>query len=252
MIDVPLLSKYIAAHPYPLLFVTISGAHLYGFESADSDYDLRGCHITPVRDLVSLNPPSETHEVMDKDGPIEVDLVTHDIRKFLTLLLKNNGYVLEQVCSPLVVHRTPEFDELRALAPKCITRNHHHHFLAFGRNQWELVVKGGKPTVKGLLYTYRALLTGTHLMRSGQVESNLKKLNQEFMLGHIDELIDMKMAGCEKQVFHGKSLEWHEREFTRLCAELDAARATSTLPDEPSCRKDIDELLVRVRMQHLN
>lgn len=28
--------------PYPLLFVTISGAHLYGFPSPDSDYDLRG------------------------------------------------------------------------------------------------------------------------------------------------------------------------------------------------------------------
>jgi hypothetical protein len=29
-------------HPYALLFATVSGAHLYGFPSADSDYDLRG------------------------------------------------------------------------------------------------------------------------------------------------------------------------------------------------------------------
>jgi uncharacterized protein len=28
--------------PYPLLFTTISGAHLYGFPSPDSDYDRRG------------------------------------------------------------------------------------------------------------------------------------------------------------------------------------------------------------------
>ena len=40
--DVDALLKGIAdAQPYPLLFVTISGAHLYGFPSADSDYDLR-------------------------------------------------------------------------------------------------------------------------------------------------------------------------------------------------------------------
>ena len=26
------------------LFVTVSGAHLYGFSSPDSDIDLRGCH----------------------------------------------------------------------------------------------------------------------------------------------------------------------------------------------------------------
>jgi uncharacterized protein len=43
------ISSALAAHPYPLLFVTMSGAHLYGFESADSDYDLRGAHVTPVR-----------------------------------------------------------------------------------------------------------------------------------------------------------------------------------------------------------
>ena len=42
------LHQAIAAHPYPLLLVTISGAHLYGFPSADSDYDLRGIHVLPA------------------------------------------------------------------------------------------------------------------------------------------------------------------------------------------------------------
>jgi hypothetical protein len=34
--------------PYPLIFATISGAHLYGFPSPDSDFDLRGCHVLPA------------------------------------------------------------------------------------------------------------------------------------------------------------------------------------------------------------
>ena len=40
-------------------FVTVSGAHLYGFPSPDSDFDLRGVHVLPVRDVVGLylNPP---------------------------------------------------------------------------------------------------------------------------------------------------------------------------------------------------
>jgi hypothetical protein len=42
MIDFELLRTEAARHPYPLLFATISGAHLYGFPSPDSDYDLRG------------------------------------------------------------------------------------------------------------------------------------------------------------------------------------------------------------------
>ena len=39
MILEPRLQKQVDQHPYPLVFATISGAHLYGFPSADSDYD---------------------------------------------------------------------------------------------------------------------------------------------------------------------------------------------------------------------
>jgi hypothetical protein len=44
----PRLHRIVAAQPYPLLFATISGAHLYGFPSPDSDYDLRGAHVLPL------------------------------------------------------------------------------------------------------------------------------------------------------------------------------------------------------------
>ena len=93
MLNSAIYNPFLDAHPYPLLFVTVSGAHLYGFESANSDYDLRGCHVTPVNQLVRLSPPSETYEVMDRDALVEMDIVTHDIRKFFSLLLKNTGYV---------------------------------------------------------------------------------------------------------------------------------------------------------------
>lgn len=230
----------------------MSGAHLYGFESADSDYDLRGAHVTPVRTLSGLSDVSETHELMDKESPIEIDLVTHDVKKFFKLLLKNNGYVLEQVMSPLVVRAMPEFEELRALAPRTVTKHHHHHFRNFGQNQWEMVVKNGKPTVKGLLYTYRVLLAGIHLMRKGEVQSNLRTLNETFKLGYIDELIAMKISGAEKGELPMTELAKHEAEFNRLKSDLDAAREASTLPEEPTCRAELNDLLIRLRMKHLN
>ena len=49
------LRAEVTRHPYPLVFATISGAHLYGFPSPDSDYDLRGCHVLPVREVVGLD-----------------------------------------------------------------------------------------------------------------------------------------------------------------------------------------------------
>src|SRR5437773_4847886 len=104
MMNEPRLLRQVELHPYPLLFVTISGAHLYGFPSPDSDYDLRGIHVLPVRDIIGLFPPRETIENSGVRDGLEIDLVTHDIRKFFTLLMKKNGYVLEQLYSPLIVH----------------------------------------------------------------------------------------------------------------------------------------------------
>jgi predicted nucleotidyltransferase len=48
----PRLHRIVAAQPYPLLFATISGAHLYGFPSPDSDFDLRGAHVLPLEHIV--------------------------------------------------------------------------------------------------------------------------------------------------------------------------------------------------------
>src|SRR5580704_673090 len=101
------LRRIVEAQPYPLLFATVSGAHLYGFPSPDSDYDLRGAHILPLRQVVGLDVGPETVEISRKEVDLELDLVTHDVRKFFGLLLKKNGYVLEQLYSPLVLFTTP-------------------------------------------------------------------------------------------------------------------------------------------------
>ena len=125
----PRVSAQVAEHPYPLLFATISGAHLYGFPSPDSDYDIRGTHVLPLQTAVSLWPErDETIQIEHIRDGLEVDLVTHDLRKFCAMLLKRNGYVMEQVFSPLIVHTTPEHDELKTLARRCLTRHHVHHF----------------------------------------------------------------------------------------------------------------------------
>src|SRR5918999_324072 len=189
--------REVAGQPYPLLFVTISGAHLYGFPSPDSDYDVRGSHVLPVRDVVGLDPGSETVEVSEVREGLEIDLVTHDVKKFFGLLLKKNGYVLEQLTSPLVVHTTPEHEELKAIARQCITRHHSHHYFGFAETQWKLFDKDRPRRVKPLLYVYRVLLTGIHLMRTGEVEANVVRLIETARLTYIDELIGRKIAGPE-------------------------------------------------------
>src|SRR2546421_9223993 len=107
MID-PRLQRIVAAQPYPLLFATICGALLYGFQSPDSDFDPRGAHVLPLEKVVGLDVHDETVEDSRVIEGLEMDIVTHDVRKFFGLLLTKNGYVLEQLFSPLMVHATPE------------------------------------------------------------------------------------------------------------------------------------------------
>src|SRR5436189_745081 len=216
-----LLKKQVEQHPYPLLFATVSGAHLYGFPSPDSDYDLRGAHILPLQEIVGLEPGPATLEVADIIEGLELDLVTHDIGKFFGLLLKKNGYVLEQLTSPLVVQTSPEHEELKEIccpqfnsrssrgdethsssekrsATGVITKHHSHHYFGFAETQWKLFEKERPRPVKPLLYVYRVLLTAIHLMRTGEVEANLLTLNEEFRLPYVADLAARKLAGPGK------------------------------------------------------
>ena len=246
-IDSQLLSAVIQ-QPYPLLFATISGAHLYGFPSPDSDYDLRGVHILPLREVIGLIPSQETISRSQVQAALELDLVTHDIKKFFGLLLKKNGYVLEQLYSPLIVHTTPEHEELKEIAIRCITRYHSHHYFGFAQAQWRLFEKEQPPHVKPLLYVYRVLLTGIHLMQTGEIEANLVNLNEQFQLPQVPDLIARKLSGAEKSALQGADLAFHQQEYSRLCQALEDARSRTHLPDTSEAKEALSDLLVRIRL----
>ena len=78
-IDFGQLSGIVAEQPDPLVFATVSGAHLYGFPSRDSDIDLRGAHVLPPAEVVGLREGEQTRgRIWMADG-VENDLVSHDV-----------------------------------------------------------------------------------------------------------------------------------------------------------------------------
>ncbi|MEG4854538.1 nucleotidyltransferase domain-containing protein [Microcoleus sp. B5-D4] len=246
------LAPIISVQPYPLLFATVSGSHLYGFPSADSDFDLRGVHILPLPKVIGLISAEETIEVSEVREGMQLDLVTHDIKKFFELLLKRNGYVLEQLYSPLIVYTTKEHEELKDLASNCITKHHSHHYLGFAQTQWKLFEKERPRRVKPLLYVYRVLLAGIHLMQTGEVEANLVKLNDKFQLSYIPDLIERKLAGEEKSVLEDTDIEFYQQERDRLLNILEDASFTSHLPSNPNAKVALSDFLVKVRMSSVN
>jgi len=241
------LRSVTSAQPYPLVFATVSGAHLYGFPSSDSDFDLRGVHLLPLTELVGMEPGVQTIEASGMRAGREIDLVTHEARKFFGLLLKPNGYVLEQLYSPLVVQTSDAHKELRTIAGGCITRRHSHHYLGFARTQWSLFDKERR--VKPLLYLYRVLLTGIHLMRTEEIEANLVTLNEDARLPQIPELVERKMGGPEQVRLDDADVTFHHREYARLAADLESAAVESVLPDRPTSGDALNDLLLRLRLE---
>lgn len=251
MIDYDKMMQHVNAHPYNLLFATISGAHLYGFPSPDSDFDLRGVHVLPLRSVVGLQADDETIEKEGIYDGLEIDLVTHDAKKFISLMLRRNGYVLEQLLSPLVVQTSPEHEELKSLASGCITKHHAHHYLGFAATQWKLFSKESPPRVKPLLYVYRVLLTGIHLMRTGEIEANVVRLNESAKLPFIDDLVRLKLEGPEKGQLTDADLTLHESQYQRLVVKLEESYNRSSLPEVPSSRAALNDLLIRVRLSSI-
>lgn len=248
MID-PRLHEIARAQPYPLVFATIGGSHIYGFPSPDSDWDVRGVHVLPLRDALGLRSTRETIETLRHDGAFELDLVTHDVKKFLGLLLKKNGYVLEQLHSPLVVATSPEHDELRALARSCVTKHHAFHYLGFAKTEW-LEFQRSRPRIaKQLLYVLRVLLTGIHLVRTGEVEPDIRKLAAAEGLDYVPELVAMKLAARFGGEIADGRVAFFELEVNRLREKLEAEHARSALREAVTeeTRDALDDLLYRIR-----
>lgn len=237
--------QYVRSLDVSPLFVTISGAHIYGFPSPDSDVDLRGCHQLELASIVGLSKPAETIDRGSIHNGIEVDLVSHDIGKYLALLVKNNGYILEQIFSPLVVSGQEFLDELRPLAANCITKNHYFHYRGFFGTQLKLIEKQAPVTAKAVLYAYRVLCTGIHLMQTGVVETDLRVLAKILHLDFIEDLIAAKVY--EKVEFKF-DLDHHLQHLKLLENKMEVAYSKSKLPEKPK-REAVNNFLVRLRLR---
>jgi uncharacterized protein len=97
-------------------------------------------------------------------------------------------------------------------------------------------------------WLFPALTNSARMMRSGAVEANLVKLNEDFKLPYISELIERKLSGPEKSALSDVDVEFHRREFERLRGLLDDAYRASSLPETPAGRVALNDMLIRLRI----
>ncbi len=93
-----------------------------------------------------------------------------------------------------------------------------HHYLGFAETQWRLFEKEAPRRAKTLLYVYRVLLTGIHLMRTGRIEANLAILNEDFRLPYVADLIAQKTHLGERSAAAASDVSFQRSEFSRPTA----------------------------------
>lgn len=242
-------SNFLARHgARELLIAGVTGSHFYGFPSPDSDLDLKGVHVVPTAEIAGLEPPPDTAEWMGVFEDQEVDYTSHEVGFALRLLLKGNGNMLERILSPLQLARSAEQAELVSIAEGAVARSFFRHYGGFFRRKCDDHRAAAHGTAKGLLYVYRAALTGIHLLNTGELVGDVTRLAAEYGFVHVADLVALKTTGAELQAVPDAAR--YVDDWPRLEAMLSAARDRSSLPEEPANRPRVADFLLRVRQRH--
>jgi len=174
-------------------FYVISGSHLYGYASEDSDIDIRGFHIAPGYKYMTLQSPKEQYELNDfynfesfdkkteyHDG--KIDLVSYELKKFGILLSKLNFNVVEWLLS---ADNTIYTKNAYSIGKLCYIINKYPHGTAkhyYGMaksNYKRWLCKDGKgrytPTKKKYLYVFRGLLGALYSLE-GRINPNIEDM----------------------------------------------------------------------------
>lgn len=250
--------KRIVSNEYSgkLLYVTISGSHLYGFDSVDSDTDYRGCWLVDTNKLLGVDQPRDYIEVMDGDD----DIVLFELRKEIKLLDKGNCNVLEHLFAKQL-YTSDEYFELKKIIQ--LNLNMSGIYNSYRGMAWENYNKfclKGMHTVKKFLYVFRAVLAGIHAIETRSIEPNLEKLlenNKESYAKPIRELIKLKKQGKEKDFLPDKMLAKYHKLVEDMITRIDDCYETNKIGEKIQLEvdqrrsEDLDKFLKKVRKNYM-
>lgn len=189
-------------HGVRILYACESGSRGWGFESQDSDYDVRFLYAHPSDWYLSV---TERRDVIELPPGDVLDISGWDLRKALRLLRKSNPALLEWLQSPIVYREdTQALDALRSLAARCYSpRTCLQHYLHMAKGNYREYLRGEEVWVKKYLYVLRPVLACRWIEAGrGQAPMQLAPLvdacvERPALRAAIDTLLAQKRAGAE-------------------------------------------------------
>jgi len=239
-----------------LFSLVISGAHLYGFESKDSDIDIRGVYIVNTHKLLGLTKP---RQVIDKitlsaNGKEFKDIVIYELGKETRLLIKSNCNAFERLVSEPKLFTSSEYlDWYKKMLLTKIGVYRSYKGLAM-HNYDKFISSGRKSTVKKYLYIFRGLMAGITTLEEHRIEPNINILTRRFKVPIIKKLVRLKKEGREEGILPSHiSTSILDSMISRFLDRLDNAYFKSKLPDVISQDEfnEINSLIISIRKNHL-
>ena len=239
-------------------FYAITGSHIYGFESAESDIDVRGLHVVPPAEYAYLNTPAN-EVTINMDGTTEgfeeyaeVDLRSYELKQFGVLLAKANYNVLELVFgAPTVMNGIPlEIEALRELVRDFLPMNVPHAYLGMAKSNYYKHLdpekaEGYDPHPKKFLYVYRGLLGAQYVLEHEDIEADIHRLAETVEGGDpdlVDALVEHKRESHESTIPDNLEERTREAIATQFNALEDLPK-----PDKSGYRNAIDNWMRKVR-----
>ncbi|QBX06787.1 nucleotidyltransferase [Burkholderia phage BcepSaruman] len=159
-----------------ILMAVESGSRAWGFESPDSDYDVRFIYVRAFNEYLTVR---ERRDVLDchtqgfkdclKGTPMDhpdLDLVGWDVKKVLALMQKSNPQLLEWINSPVVYRGNhAAVDDLYVLAHKMLrARPVIQHYLHMAKGNYREYLRTPMVRYKKYLYVIRPLLAARWML----------------------------------------------------------------------------------------
>ena len=189
-----------------ILYACESGSRAWGFESQDSDYDIRFLYVRNVEDYITVEAPRDVIEI-----PVDEiwDMNGWDLAKALKLLVKGNSNLLEWLHSPIQYIENPQLCQtLLELAKSNLSfKKLFYNYQGMARNNYREYLKGEEVWIKKYLYVLRPLLAChwvEHQLDLPPVRfeelAHFASKDFPYLKKPIEELLILKRGGLEKEM----------------------------------------------------
>jgi len=228
------LSEIERHHKVTILWAVENGSRAWGFESPDSDYDVRFVFYHPQEEYTKIRSPLDQVHMSRLDGSgMDLDFVGFDILKFSRLLIKTNPNMIEWCKSSEVYRGVVNPAMLTWIEENFNPIALYNAYRSIAYNSYTKYIKSGKlNTYKKHLYVIRGILNALYVvifegippMKFNYLRTNMSEYFPHTLGDSVNWIFKMKREHKEREPVgddkHMHNLERFYKLFFKLTLDV--------------------------------